>query len=65
MSVRTLLEDFLEFNYLKAYSWEELQKRVRIFFNEKGYTLERYMLDNVVVDWNENEENHTVAIYIE
>ena len=65
MSVRTLLEDFLEFNYFKAYSWEELQERVRIFFNEKGYTLERYMLDNVVVDWNENEENHTVAIYIE
>lgn len=65
MTIRTLLETGLEFNYLSAYSAEELHKRITVYKNEKGVSFEISMLDLAVSDWNENEENHSVAIYID
>lgn len=64
IDVRTVLVHYLEFNYFEAYSYDELKKRVYIYKNETRYELNQDHYDCIVDDYNENEENHTVAIYI-
>lgn len=64
VDVRTLLENYLEFNYLRAYPYCDLKKRVYIYKNETRFELNQEHYNCIVDDFNENEENHTVAIYI-
>lgn len=64
VEVRTVLENYLEFNYLQAYPFYELKNRVYIYKDETRYELNQDHYDCIVDDFNENEENHTVVIYI-
>ena len=68
IDVRTVLVHYLEFNYLQAYPFCELKNRVYIYKDETRYELNQDLnqdhYDCIVDDFNENEENHTVAIYI-
>lgn len=64
VDVRAVLENYLEFNYLQTYPFCELKNRVYIYKDETRYELNQDHYDCIVDDYNENEENHTVAIYI-
>lgn len=66
--IKKILENGLEFNYMEKYTLEELKARVSIFQNgerkENGSDFEEFIKTTSAIDFNENEENHTVAFYI-
>lgn len=67
-TIKKILENGLEFNYMEKYTLEELKTRVSIFQNgerkENGSGFEELIKTTSAIDFNENEENHTVAFYI-
>ena len=66
--IKKILGCGLEFNYMEKYTLEELKARVSIFQDgerkENGSGFEEFIKTASAIDFNENEENHTVAFYI-